>query len=119
MPVTSWPASSLTCPIPGGTFVHYYGAYSNVSRRKSTALLQSAAEEPEDLTPDQRERRRSWAEMIRRVYEIDPLVCPECGGEMRVVAFITDPPVIKKILDHLARPPRATRAPPELAPTAA
>jgi hypothetical protein len=109
-------------PDPRRHVVHYYGAYSNVSRgkrRKSAALLQSAAEEPEDLTPDQRERRRSWAEMIRRVYEIDPLVCPECGGEMRVVAFITDPPVIKKILDHLARPPRATRAPPELAPTAA
>ncbi len=38
---------------------------------------------------------------------------------MRVVAFMTDPPVIKRILDHLARRARATRAPPALAPTAA
>jgi hypothetical protein len=51
-------------------------------------------------------------ELIRRAYEVGPLVCPECGGEMRVVAFITDPPVIKKVLDHLARCEQATRAPP-------
>jgi hypothetical protein len=108
-------------PDPRRHVVHYYGAYSNVSRgkrRKSAALLQSAAEEPENLTPAQR-NGGGRAEMIRRVYEIDPLVCPECGGEMRVVAFITDPPVIKKILDHLARRARATRAPPSPAPAAA
>jgi hypothetical protein len=34
--------------------------------------------------------RRSWAEMIRKVYEIDPLRCPKCGGTMRLIAFITD-----------------------------
>jgi hypothetical protein len=77
MPVISWLASSLTSPIPGGMWS--YGAYSNVSRgkrRKGAGALQPATEEPEDLTPAQRERRRSWAELIRRVYEIDPLVCP-------------------------------------------
>ena len=28
--------------------------------------------------------------MIRRVYEVDPLVCPRCGSEMRVIGFITE-----------------------------
>jgi transposase len=32
-----------------------------------------------------------WAEMIRKVYEVDPLVCPRCGGRMKVVAFLTAP----------------------------
>jgi hypothetical protein len=52
--------------------------------------------------------------LMKRVYELDPLACPECGGQMKVVAFI-DPPqteVIEKILKHCglwqgcsARPP--------------
>jgi hypothetical protein len=40
--------------------------------------------------------------LIKRVYEVDPLSCPRCGNEMKVVAFI-DPPqgdVIEKILRH-------------------
>jgi hypothetical protein len=101
-------------PDPRRHIVHYYGAYSNVSRgrrRKGAAGLQPGTEEPEEPSPAQRERRRSWAELIRRVYEVDPLVCPECGGKMRVVAFITDPPVIRRILDHLAHR-GVTRAPP-------
>ena len=32
--------------------------------------------------------RRRWAALVKRVYEVDPLVCPKCGGEMRVIAFI-------------------------------
>ena len=40
--------------------------------------------------------------LIKRVYEIDPMVCPRCGGEKKIVSFI-DPPqneVIEKILRH-------------------
>jgi hypothetical protein len=33
---------------------------------------------------------RGWAAMIRKVYEVNPLVCPDCGGTMKVIAFITD-----------------------------
>ena len=44
---------------------------------------------------------QGWAEMIRKVYEVDPLVCPRCGGRMRVVAFLTEPAVIDRIIRHL------------------
>ncbi|MGB6850023.1 MAG: hypothetical protein WBG05_17640 [Thermoanaerobaculia bacterium] len=37
-----------------------------------------------------RQIRLSWAKLIRRVYEIDPLLCPFCGAEMKILAFITD-----------------------------
>lgn len=43
-----------------------------------------------------------WARLIRHVYEGDPLLC-SCGQTMRVVAFITQAPVIRKILDHVGR----------------
>ena len=54
-------------------------------------------------------------------YEVDPLTCPKCKGRMRILAFIEDEEVIKKILKHLglwdqkARPPpKATATPPDL-----
>jgi hypothetical protein len=66
--------------------------------------------------------RRGWAQLIRRVYEADPLLC-KCGEKMRILSFITDPPVVTKILEHLRRtrrdpsraPPSATDAPVALA----
>ena len=50
-----------------------------------------------------RARRRSWAQLIKRIYEVDPLVCPTCGSEMKVIAFITEHDVIDAILQHLER----------------
>ena len=47
--------------------------------------------------------RRSWAQLIKRIYEVDPLVCPSCGSEMKVVAIIIDHAVVDKILRHLKR----------------
>jgi hypothetical protein len=36
---------------------------------------------------------KGWAEMIRKAYEVDPLVCPECGGEMKIISFIVCFPI--------------------------
>ena len=45
---------------------------------------------------------QAWAMLIKRVYEVDPLCCPECGGQMKVVSFIEPPQadVIEAILKH-------------------
>ena len=50
--------------------------------------------------------------MIRRVYEVDPMVCPQCGGTMKVIAFITDFPVVDKIINHFKLAFVAERPPP-------
>jgi len=50
--------------------------------------------------------------MIRKVYEVDPLVCPECGVEMRIISFIEDHKVIDKIIKHLKLSFIAERPPP-------
>jgi hypothetical protein len=51
--------------------------------------------------------------LIKRIYEVDPLVCPSCGSEMKVIAFITEHDVVDAILGHLERKDtREARAPP-------
>ena len=55
---------------------------------------------------------KGWAEMIRKVYEVDPLLCPTCGGQMSIIAFIEDHKVIDKIIDHLKLTFMAERLPP-------
>jgi hypothetical protein len=42
-----------------------------------------------------------WAEMMRKVYEADPMICPRCGGRMKVVAFLTKQAVVDRIISHL------------------
>jgi hypothetical protein len=50
--------------------------------------------------------------LLRRVFFIDALKCPRCASAMAVLALISDPPVVTKILRHLRLPTR----PPPLAP---
>jgi len=61
-------------------------------------------------------QRIPWAELLRRVFAIDVLRCARCGGRRAVLAFISEPAVVDKILLHLglpARPPpRAPARPP-------
>ncbi len=40
--------------------------------------------------------------MIKLIYETDPLLCPKCGSQMKIVSVIKDGAVIDKILDHLS-----------------
>ena len=55
--------------------------------------------------------RYAWALLLARIDEVFPLVCPRCGGEMRITAFITD--AVRDILTdngELTLPPRLMRA---------
>jgi hypothetical protein len=45
--------------------------------------------------------RWRWADLLRRVFAIDALACPNCGGRMRVIATVDDPRVVRHILQHL------------------
>ena len=55
--------------------------------------------------------------MIARICEVFPLLCPICGGQMRITAFITHSADIRQIPNHIgvdSEPPRITpvRGPP-------
>jgi hypothetical protein len=62
----------------------------------------------------------SWMQRLKRVFAIDIETCPECGGKLRVIACIEDPPLIEKILGHVhqreALSTNTPRSPPVLQP---
>ena len=102
-------------PPKGAHLVRYYGWYSNKSRglRRKATEAEAAAESPTGNLPSPsgrgaggegitRRASQTWAMLIKRVYEVDPLACPQCGGQMKVVAFIEPPQgdVIERILRH-------------------
>ena len=49
----------------------------------------------------------SWARLLKRVLDIDIEHCPNCGGDLKIIAAIEDPLVIVRILSHLGLPARA------------
>jgi hypothetical protein len=51
----------------------------------------------------------TWASLLERTFAFDILVCPDCGGRLRLITTITDSSVIEKILRHLGLPTEAPR----------
>jgi hypothetical protein len=70
----------------------------------------SAADLPD--SPHSAAARSRWARLLARIYEVFPLTCPDCGGDMRILAFITAAEPVDAILTHLGLP----TGPPPLAP---
>jgi len=112
-------------PDPGQHTRRSYGAYCNRARVTANAAQvnsdhaapsRSAGEDSEFA----RETRRSWARLLRKIFEVDPLLC-SCGAELRIVSVITQPRIVDRILRHLrsercqARDPFESRAPPSSA----
>jgi len=67
--------------------------------------------------------RKSWAACMRKVFEVDPVLCGKCGGEMKLVAVILDDGELDRILAHQGWPTqfpktKPSRAPPARAPSA-
>ena len=57
-----------------------------------------------DKPPSHDTSRIAWPKLMARVGEEFPVACPGCGGDIRLIAFITDPGPIRKILTHLGEP---------------
>ena len=105
-------------PDPGQHMVRYYGAYANRKRRRmqqrggggggqGAGGLQSAGVE---------RPRSSWCRLLHKILEVDPLLCPRCRAEMKIVSVITDAEVVDRILRSLhaggGGDPFEERAPP-------
>jgi hypothetical protein len=94
------------------TFQHEtiaYGEYANVVRGRRKRAAGSG--EIAVVDPDARRIRKAWRHLIKHIYEVDPLTCPRCGEEMRIVSIIDQQPVIERILRHLGMWPPPTRPP--------
>ncbi len=56
--------------------------------------------------------RYLWVMLLARLFESLPLICPNCGADMRLIAFITEAAPVERILTHIGEPPR----PPPITP---
>jgi len=117
---------TLHIPPKGKHLVRRYGIYSSRNRgtwKRRPALALRAAdgwygskeiaekdviEEAETVSVSDKARRKAWAWLLAKVYEIDIFTCPRCGGEMTVIAVIRNSDEIRKIivcLEHQGRGP--------------
>ena len=84
--------------------VHYYRYYSNRSRGARRLIENGddiAGSIRIDEPPANTRRKASWARLIQKVYEVDPLECVNCGSNMRIIALIDNVDVVERILRHL------------------
>ena len=93
--------------LPGNT-----GGGGNVGAGVAASLVQAPAPEPPKRFP----AHYLWAVLSARIYEVFPLVCPVCGGNMRIIAFITEGVQIRRILAHIGVDAHAPRIVPARGP---
>jgi hypothetical protein len=121
-------------PHPRKHMVRYYGALGPRSplRAAVTAATRERATSLElergyGVTPGAKVSRevrravnaagRAWAACLRKIFEVDPVRCGKCSGEMKLVAVILDDRELDRILAHQGWPTefpktKASRAPP-------
>jgi hypothetical protein len=100
-------------PPPRMHLVRYYGVFAPRSRLREQVVphqpqppqpdgCEHAATGQNDGARAQRQRM-TWAQLLRRVFEIDILECPRCQARMQQIAVITSPEVIRRMLDCMQR----------------
>lgn len=107
-------------PKPRVNLTRFHGVFAPNSKHRALVTpakrgkgkKSSMTDEPQ--TPAERRAAMTWAQRLKRVFNIDIETCGECGGAVKVIACIEDPVVIKKILTHLKE--KAAPEPVELLP---
>ena len=108
-------------PSRGESVTRYFGFYSCRSRGERLKLEAAEKADQTDLNlelqplePLEPKKRPSltWAECMKRSYEIDPLKCPKCQSQMRIIAFVTDHKELQAIMKSQGVP--KARAPPPI-----
>lgn len=102
-------------PAPYESLTYYYGVYSSGYRGKQRR--EDKEEQETELVLIQNGKgtaggkpTSTWARLIRRIFEVDPLRCRKCGAQMRLIAFVTDYRQVSRILEHIGE--RTIRPPP-------
>jgi hypothetical protein len=61
----------------------------------------STADASEDPTPAKRRAAMTWAQRLKRVFNIDIEICKSGGGRVKIIACVEDPLIIRKVLTHI------------------
>ena len=101
-------------PKPRANLTRFHGVFVGVPHQpnsKYRALVTPAkrgkgnkrqgSRKTDDCTPAKRHSAMTWAQRLKRVFNIDITTCETCGGAVKVIASIEDPAVIKQILGFL------------------
>lgn len=109
-------------PQPRMHMVRFHGLLAPNSRLRSKVIPKPKEQYQSALggagDPHQRQRRMSWAKLLKRTFNIDVLNCPLCSGNCKIISAIQDKKTTTKILSHLDLPseppqPHEARAPPQ------
>jgi hypothetical protein len=95
-------------PDAGKHRTRFYGFYA--SRVRASRRETEASEVPAE--PTKKRCSPSWARLIRKVYHADPLVCRQCGGKWKAIAYVSDEISVKRILAALGQSPEEEKPPP-------
>ena len=89
---------------------HVYSARTRGARNDENLKT----EVPEDHCEESaRKATVSWARGMKRIFNVDPLICPRCGETMKIKAFLSDSREIERLCSNLGIEP--WRAPPPFA----
>jgi hypothetical protein len=107
-------------PRPRLHLIRFHGVLARNAKLRALVVPQEAEAPPQAAPPAECEAncvynrpvRLSWAKLLKRLFEIDMEHCPNCGGEIKIIAAILQAPVIEKILTHLGLQARAPPAAP-------
>jgi len=115
-PLTFIERLAALVPRPRTHLMTYHGVLAPAAAWRDLVVPGSPAGLP--TSPRTPRQRLTWAELLKRVFAIDVLICPRCDGPRKLIALINDGLVVRKILEHLGLPteppPMApARAPPE------
>ena len=117
-------------PKPHVNLTRFHGVFAPNSKKLSALITpagrgkgsRKAAEDGDDRSFAERHMAMSWAQRLKRVFNIDIEICEQCQGPVKVIACVEDPVAIRRILDHLKSKeasdqqtwPPPSRAPPQL-----
>jgi len=107
-------------PAPRFHMVRYFGILASAAKQRPSIVpvsppasrLESCGHRDTSEKEKPHARNYSWSQLMARIFAVDVLECPRCGGRMRILAAIEDPSLARKILDCLDLPSR----PPPVAP---
>ena len=72
-------------------------------RPATDAALVEVSANDEPRSPEEKRRSMTWAQRLKRVFNIDVTTCVHCGGAVRIVASIEEPAAIRAILAHFEK----------------
>jgi hypothetical protein len=114
-------------PRPRAHVVRYHGILGPAAADRAKVVPSSGPmehgrgtvpAEPREIDPSAmpRSNRLPWAVLLRRVFLVDVLECPKCRGRMKILAAVTAPASVRRILESLGLPSEAPRLRPARPP---